>query len=283
MKSWFIATLVVFGIMVPTFAAAQDCKKIDKNPDWMEGITAMKDAYDNQDYDSVLTAARPIYSICPDSPSYLYYLARAFEGKGDVAKAREYIYKASDATYKYATTPQMSQMIWYARYEIDNPERTPEAVEAMKAEIESLKQSSLDLADGASQSENLAEQLESVRNSDKEKLYIGTWTGAGIGIAGLALAAVGAGLFAKDTGEDVLGADSRIESRGDSSFPHKYEKVYVKSTYTTGVALLGAGIGIAVAGAIVTGIMGYQYMHFDDDKSVSVSLGLNQANVSLKF
>lgn len=279
MKTQLVSVFATIGLLLSTQAIAQECNNLDKNDDWLNGLNGMKLSLDDKDYENVLEFGRSIYTICPNSPVYLYYLARAFEGKGDVAKAREYIYKASDSTYSFATDPQIAQQIWYARYEFDYPERTLEAVNTLKAENEILRQRTDELQTGASQSQILVQQLNDSQTQNRDNLYVGTWTGAGIGIAGIALTIAGAVLISKD--DEKFEVSSHQETLPGEYFPHKLETIDVKKNYTTGLALLGTGIGLTVAGSIVTGILGYRYTHCDDSNSVSV--GLNHIAFSMKF
>ncbi len=262
-----IYLLVSAWIVWPSFAFANDCGNINEDETWLNGLDAMKWGLENQDYDLTLDAGRSIYSICPSSPVYLYYLAKAFKAKGDEAKAREYIYKASDSTYEFATQPQISQLIWYERFELDHPEQSAKAVEELKNRVAEL-------------SEKECVDNVVVTDHGKDKLYVGTWAGAGVGISGLALTIVGAVLAAKD--DEKIELKSRREMLEGEQFPHKIQSMDVKKTYTAGLALLGTGIGLTVAGSILTGIMGYQYTHYDE-KPVTVSVGLNHVSFEMNF
>lgn len=267
MKHFILIILAAVGVLWSACALAEECPNINEDETWLNGLDAMKWGLENQDYDLTLDAGRSIYSICPNSPVYLYYLAQAFKAKGDEAKAREYIYKASDATYEFATAPQISQQIWYMHYELDHPELSAQSVEALKEKMNEL---------------SVHEECQTLVTTDhgKDKLFVGTWASAGVGIAGLALTVAGAVLTAMD--DEKIEVKSRRETPDGEFFPHKVQTMDVKKTYTAGLAMLGTGIGLTAAGAILTGIMGYQYTHYDD-KPVSVSVGLNHVGFEMKF
>lgn len=272
MNKWVVTTLAFIGIAFPMLASAQNCKDIDNNSVWMDGITAMKNAYDNQNYEDVLDAARPLYAICPDVPSYLYYIARAFEGKGDVSKAREYIYKASESTYKYATSPQMSQLIWYARYEIDNPEQTKKSVEALKSQNESLNAQVIDLKGDSSKLATTSDMMKSQSIKNRDDLMMGVWIGTGIGGVGVITLATGIGLLASEL-------DNPVTSKSEKT----PKEIQIHNKYIAGWTVLGVGSALAVAGAIVAGIYGYQYTHLSDDVDLSFQISPASASLNLTF
>lgn len=275
----FVVRHISFLIAVVSFlwsasVFAQDCGNINEDETWLNGLDAMKWGLDNEDFDLTLDAGRSINSICPNSPIYLYYLAQAFKGKGDDANARKYIYKASDETFNFATAPQMSQNIWYLRYELDHPDRTEQAVHALEETVQNLKEENAGL-----KSNNAGEDLS--REVQRENLYVGTWIGGGIGLAGVVMAVAGGVLVAID--DNNVDLKERNEFKDEDDALHKIDSYTVKSTYSAGLALLGTGIGFAVAGAIVSGYFGYQYRHLNEESAVSVSLSPNRISVGLTF
>lgn len=273
-----LLTMITF-LLIPSAVFAQNCKNHASNSLFVNGISDMKLALDEHDYDKVLEAGRDIYGICPDSPTYLFYLACAFEGKGDLAKAREYIYKASDNTSVYETQKHMIQQIWYKRYELDNPDRTKPAIDelhkqidSLKTRVDELKQDSDQLEKTSTKTEMMSLKLSENTAVHQDDLMMGVWIGTGIGGTGLAVLAAGIGLLATEI-KNPITSTQELPKR----------KVQIHNEYLAGWTLLGIGSAFTVAGAIIAGIYGYQFTHQNDDTSVAFQISPTSASLRLAF
>jgi hypothetical protein len=237
---------------------------------------ALRVGVETKDYDAALKAAAPLTSICGESPILNYYVGLAMQGSGDDVKALIYFQKASQHMSDFTVPPEISRRIWYARYEGEYPERTEDAVLRRAEENKRLTAQNTDLTEKLSQAERTIENLNlshkvtiDQMHAEAKSRYAATmWTGVGVGIAGI-LVGVGGGLLAY--------------------FSSNNEAAAITPQYISGLAMLGGGIGMTLAGAIVAGIGGYQYTHVGlegtvtDDVSVSFNFTGTGATFGMTF
>ncbi len=104
------------------------------------------------------------------------------------------------------------------------------------------------------------------------------WTGAGVGIGGVLLSAVGGIIMNSGVGEDTYSFEE-FSSSG----------IHITRSnpqYDAGAIILGVGIGAAVAGAIVAGIGGYRYVKTKDENNtldIDLNISLNSASFEMRF
>lgn len=239
-----------------------DCNDLSNNPKWTSQLTILKEQVDSKKYSEAIETSKPLFAICQESPALLYYTGLALQGNGDADRAKVYFQKASEATSGMATEPGISRLIWYARYEAENPNRTKESVEKLNAELEKYK-------------------IQDVQSSYTDQIVLDRykatmWTGIGVGIAGIVLTSVGGALVATQ------------EKSNDKSVV-RGESLKIRGGYLAGWTTLGVGLGLAVAGAITAGIGGYQYTHLEsnnaapDGADLSFHVGLTGAEMRLTF
>ncbi len=276
MKKFIFFTFLFFSLSMGN-AFAQSCDKAGKNPKWVNGLMEMQTQLEAGNNDAVIETARALGGICDSSPIYLYMAAAAFKAKGDVAKARDLIAKASDATYDMATAPNVAQKIWYLKYELEHPELTAESVqakyEALEQQYAAQNENAKAIAKAELEKVNLS--LYEEQDARKNAVSMAMWTGTGIGGAGLAMVITGLVL--------VLKEDKPISINEKSNDNQFYTYGRIEPEYTVGYSLIGAGAGLAVAGAVVAGIFGYQYTHLEEDSTLSFSLSPTSASLSVTF
>lgn len=267
--------LSVWGMPDDAFAQAalsSGCATLAQNQAWNDGIMALRVGVETKDYDAALKAAAPLTSICGESPILNYYVGLAMQGSGDDVKALIYFQKASQHMSDFTVPPEISRRIWYARYEGEYPERTEDAVLRRAEENKRLTAQSTDLTEKLAQAERTIENLNlshkvtiDQMHAEAKSRYAATmWTGVGVGIAGI-LVGVGGGLLAY--------------------FSSNNEAAAITPQYISGLAMLGGGIGMTLAGAIVAGIGGYQYTHvgLEDTVTDDVSVSFNFTGTGATF
>lgn len=259
-----IAVATAFFSAVPTEGFC-DCLHLDSDMEWSRGMNEVKKNYDNKSYDKSLETARKLYKKCDQSPMLNYYVALNLRAKDEMSKALQYIQKASDLTMEVSVSPAAAKAIYDARYEMEHPERTESAILAQKALYEQVSGERDDYRAALESarlklSQDLSFQAEEARRQFGQVM----WTGAGVGIAGVVLTAVGASLGA--TADNTTG-DGRQISMG----------------YLAGWTMFGAGLGMVAAGAIVAGIAGYRYTHVENSVGYAFEIAPNRAAFSLQF
>lgn len=279
-------------ILISSSAFAETCKNLQDDNVWNTGLMEMKKAVDAKDYETALDRGREIYSICPESPSLNYYIGVAQKLKGDDSKALVYFQKASDNTFKYATAPEMSRMIFYARYEAENPERTQEAVDALKKERDAYQNEVQSLKESNARLETIDALAADQMSNDKA-----LWTGVGLGSAGVIAAIVGGVLVATTDAKDQVEFEDFVTKKDGSidygSFENDKKEgkiIYVpkqqysmSSKYIAGWVVMGIGIGLAVTGGVLTGIFGYQKTHPVSKDAISFNVSYNHVGLSFEF
>lgn len=277
-----IIVMVCFGASVYLYSAsakAQSCDNLAENASWADGMSALIYHIDKGEFDKAIEAAKPLFAICPKMPSLNYYTGLAFESQ-DPARALYYFQEAGKNTVEFTTSPAISRSIWYKLYEVEHPERT-------EAAISSLTQNNIRLNEVIAQRDEVIDEqkttihelekelAESAHNTNQMVMYSSEearqefakamWAGTGVGIAGLIMAGAGISMVAFVTNHNDEG--------------HAYS---VSKPYMAGWSLIGIGGGLAVAGAIMAGIAGYQYTHFDvPNTDITISLGGTYRSIGL--
>ena len=247
---------IALSCFISTQAFAGDCSEIANNREWIEGINKLQEYYKAENYDAIIETAKPLFQICGDSPTLLFFTGTAIEKKGETERALIYYTKASENLTAIATNVSVSKSIWYKRYELEHPDRTEDAVAAQNAKIAELEQQQLINSTNTSLDES-------------KKFETILWTGVGVGIAGVALIGTGAGVAAS-------------VQKGDLIRP-KDGKLGIAPKFTTGWALIGTGIGMTVAGAVMAGIGGYHYSKAKSDAVMTFNASPMSASFAMTF
>lgn len=299
-----IASLVLSAFIFFPLTAFADCDDIGSDPDFQKGFKELIKIYESGDYEKTIEAAKPLFAKCKESPAVLYYTGLAFKGQGNIDTAKLYIQKASEALSKYSAEPGISRKIWFDRYEIEHPESTVEAVKARKVMIDAL---TTQVGEVNSQMDEMRQQMDAVK-ADKDAYVQKThdlelavvssgdvtrykdmmWTGAGLGIGGIAVAIVGGAVFAKNNSK--LEIDD-FEFKYKNNDPETKKITGITGTPNNfyrdlGIGLLSAGIGMTIVGAVMAGINGYYYSNLiekDADGKVSFNAGLSSFELNVKF
>ena len=256
------------------------CAELANNTEWIEGIKSVADDYTAGNYKAALkTAKRLSDTICADSPTLLYTEGKIYEAMDDKKRALLHYQKASEATKRYATSEDMAQKIWYARYENEHPDRTEKAVEekAKKiAELENeLNESKAQNNKLSNELSNVSSELESQQMAQIQNAKAWMWSGVGIGIAGIAMLGAGAGLVVANNDKPAdVNIDYGTQIQGNFK---------VKNSYVAGWALIGVGTALIAVGGVLSGYFGYQFTHSKQDNDISFSILPTGASFKMTF
>ena len=248
------------------------CQTLNENATWNTEIVLLTENVKRKDFDAALLNAEKLNEICDRSPIVNYSLGRIYQEKGDEAKAIEYLKRATQNTQEFNIPDSNLQQMWYDRYEAEHPDARPANIEARQKEIAQLH-SDVDAANErtrlvTAERDAKIDELHQLERESHNNYGIGLWTGVGIAGAGVVLAAVGGAMMAvkKDEAVDLGEIDINDNLKPEGS-------AKVKAANTAYMIMLGAGAGLAVAGSIVAGIMGYKYTH-SKDGSETLSFGI---------
>ncbi|MBO4349802.1 MAG: hypothetical protein J6A01_02515 [Proteobacteria bacterium] len=264
------AAAAALFFLLPSQAFA-DCDDISKDEEWRRNLIDVAAFHDHGDYEQSLEIGLKMTSKCDRSPALNYYIASNYQELGDNSKALEYILKASDGTTHMATSKE-----------------NEESIKRKRKELETIVMGET----------SVRTNLIKFKNEYKAAM----WSGIGVAIAGTVLTIVGASLAAipnKDSNskdseitQDPLACDINLptdeyydcilaqtpDPMGETnSSPSKYS-----NTNVAGYAFLGSGLVMLVGGAILGGIYGYKYTHFDED-NVQISFHLTPMSAGLKM
>ena len=264
------------------------CLTLNDNELWNTEIVLLTENVKRKDYDAALMNAEKLNQICDRSPIVNYSIGRIYQEKGDEAKTIEYLRRATKHTSEFNVPDSNLGQIFYDLYEAEHPDARPASIEARKKEIEQLHAD----VDAANERTRLVtaerdakiEELHQFEKETRDNYGIGLWTGVGIAGAGVVLAAVGGTMMAvcdepintKDVKIDL--DDKKVPTGGVTG------NVSINPDYSAYMIMLGVGAGLAVAGGIVAGIMGYKYTHSkDSDETLSFGIAPNGAFMNVTF
>ena len=274
-------TLIVLGLLAISGNALADdsCGSLNSNRKWNRGLQKLVITIQEGNQDSAWEQAKKLAGICSRSPLLNYLTGKIAEKRDDPVNALYYYQKASEYTYVFAVEPEMAQKIWYARYQLENPDRSGEAVSALNERIEELQTEIERLGSVEVRNTVLQSGLsDAYRDTEREALAL-MWSGTGVGIAGLGLLSAGLGIVLTEGNAPVdFDYSSAQDSVHSSSF--QYE---VSRSYILGWTLLGVGSALLVTGTVLAGVYGYRYTHRADGVDYSVWISPSGASLRLEF
>lgn len=239
-----------------------DCTTLDTNTTWRAKFAEFTETFKAQDYDKALKITEELQAICADSPVLNYSIGMTYRSMGDNKTALKHLKKATQNTDTFRVDNDLMTRMYYAQYEVENIDKL-----ATNGKNETIIQ---------------CDDID-VKNYQKRNKIL-MWTGVGMMGAGLAMLG---GLGIKDKNDYFrLDADSKYDS---DTCPGAWRD---EQCYTTtdapisakGWAIAGAGIGLAIAGAFLTGFTGYYYTHPDKvKKDEKVSFNYNISPTSVGF
>ena len=272
----------VCSFVICTSAFADDCLNLAENTPWNEGMTTLSGQMTEKQWDDALKTAENLNAICERSPILNYAMGRIYREKGDDKKALYYMQRATLFTEEFAVKGKTLEQMWFDRYESEHPEARPATIAAREKELEQRTKELEELTTenlklqgdvkAASQGAR-ADLIENIE-AERRRYAAGMWTGVAVAGVGLVLTGVGAYFVASGKNSGVNYDDDKGE----------YGEYNVKDNYGTNWAILGAGIAATIAGAAVTGIMGYFYTHTKEiDTPVSFNISPVSASMTIAF
>ena len=262
-----IATITGSCLAASEALAADPCMTLTENAEWNTLVAQMNQEAKDGQYDQALNTIKKLDEICPNVPSVHYTAGMLYRKKNDNHNAFHHFTIATQNTKQFTVDEDLMKRMWFALYETQHPE----VIDFLNGDTDSAYQKLIQSKDKTIQQYQL--------KSDEDDKYtkIMMWTGAGIGITGVVLAAVGGalmGLFYDEPEYHVVMTDD-VVTLADR-----------KSAYDNGTILLGVGISAAVIGAVFAGIGGYRYVKMkpaSDDFDVSFGMSLNKASLQVRF
>ena len=273
MKKILLIPLIATSYLATTAGAyAQNCYDLDNNPVWLQYFKEFNEQIQAGDNEAALKTTENLQKICNDSPLLNYAISRVYRNLGDHINEVKYLQRATDNAPKFNVREETLKKFWYARYEAEYPEKfvnqsqSEENSQTIRDLNEALEASRKQAADKEHASELMQVKLQYKEENVYKALM---WSGAAIGIAGIALTATGGTLVA-------LNKDDAVNHRGDTA--------KVKGIWGASWGILGAGIAAAIAGATITGYGGFHYVRKKNEKEpLSVNFGSNSIIISGTF
>ena len=267
----YMACAGVCSLLLAWTAYADSCDNLDRNKSWVATFTKLNGALDNKDWNGALDYSKQLEDICDQSPILNYTIAYIHKNKGDNEKYLFYLQKSTQNTERFSVDKDLLDRIWSDKYVAAHPEAHPDNIAALNKNIEDLKN---DLEQEKLKNSDLASTTISKERHFEEQVNIyktPMWIAAGIGIGGLAMAGAGAALVA---------ISDPVNANNTPSNPPKYRENLM---HTSGWILVGVGSGLAISGAIFTGIFGYKYKHFNDRSEVTFNFSPSSASLAISF
>lgn len=270
-----------FGLAFATNAMA-NCEDMG-NSEWKSLSSEMAAQYDAGNYEEALNTGKRLNLICPRSPIVNYMMSEIYSKLGNEVDAALYAKRSTDYILDYQVPQNVNEKIWLRRAEYELPyKKEAESLrlqmadyDQLKAENEALRQDS-NTRLNAVESQAKEDRMKSASLSQKTKnrWNAALWSGVGVTVAGIAVAAGG--------GAMTNNADKVSYSR--STDPDK-SGFTITNKYVAGWVMVGAGSAFAVAGAILTSIAAYKVATIEviDDAQNSNDISLNISPNSVQF
>ena len=247
------------------------CYTLQTNERWRQLFADFSTAYQEKKFDTALELTEQLKTICEASPILNYSIGMTHREMGNNKEALRHYKQAIENTKKFGVSEELLTKFWFARYEMENAEVICKQVDLDACNAKSTQLES-DLNKANTKIQNLND---AIQNDVHRRDAIVMWTGAGIGIAGLAAVGAGAALLAT--------ADKSVTIEPPQQDEQKV-KGKIHTGEITGYAVLGAGIGLTVAGAVMAGIGGYNYTHpITEDVTASWNITPSNIEFGLKF
>lgn len=264
MKKYILHLFLFFAVMViPSLAMAdENCTDLDKNEQWMNGLTELSSLYSAGNYDQLIKKGKSLLDICSVSPTLNYFIAKAYHEKGDAQKELYYLQIGTRNSQHMEVSADVLEKMWKDRIYLEYPEVSPNSVEQLKIENQQLK------------SKMMSDNLNAIDDNSEMVFHYKTmmWSGVGIGSTGLVMLAAGAALVAlqKDSAVEFDPSDNPTRARAGAK-------------YVAGWSLLGAGIAATVVGATLSGLFAYYLTTTKPDDTISLNLSPFSAEMTIHF
>ena len=293
-KIIYLSLICLIGAFVLSSASAfaQDtgastiddaCYSLDSNNEWAVLFSEFSEAYSLNDYQTALEKTTKMKAICVRSPKLNFAIAQTYYQIGDKEKALIYIKDATHYTREFDVGDEIARRMWELRHTLEIGDELAERdaeIARLKGELEAsntrnseLNELNNDLGQKNELHKNqLNDSYEMIRDNAQN-----VWlSGAIIGGVGVVSLATGAGLLATY----YFGNTKKAVKNYDAA----KKKADIDVGYQAAWSLLGIGIGLTAAGAVMAGIGGYQYTHaLSDDVTLSWGVSPMALELSMQF
>lgn len=269
MKKLVGISACALGLTYGASSAFADCSEMG-NSQWQQLNLAMASAFDAGNYEEALNNGKRLSLICDRSPIVNFTMSEIYRRMDNQADAERYAKKATDYISEYPVPQALAERIWMRRAEYELPyKKQLEDLQAKTADYDVVK------ADYEARLE--AEKEAKIRSEYLADNSRGNWWGtlwAGVGImgGGLVMTIVGSVLIVKSDKVEFGTPDEKT----DSGFK-------IRKPYVAGWTLLGLGLASTTFGAIMTGIAGYHYTHFNDQGEEDATVSFDVMPTSVAF
>ena len=278
-KKAFILPAAAAFLVCPSLALAQNsannCNDFDSNSEWQNLMSQFLMQYQNKSQPRpALETALKLNEICDSVPSLNYYIHILYPRIDKPDKAEYHLRRAIQNPGGFGIDASDLENYYYDLYTLTHPGALT------KEEVDKL----VDAKD-KNCTERIKEAVAITPSDDKAHAISKTvmWTGAGIGIAGIAVTVVGGVLLATYPKKELDFTNSGQVSNGDEWNDNNQMRINAYATITGGVVATAIG-------AIMAGIGGYYYtrtkpneMAITDDVTLNWDLGVNSWQVGLTF
>ena len=285
-------------VMTPAIAFAQDgvvpqgtsaiddsCYSLDQNDKWSVLFSEFAEAYSLGDYATALDKTASLKEICVRSPLLNFSIAQTYNQLGDKQAALNYIKDATHYTQEFNVSDDVAKRMWEFRYTLEHADEiTKKEAEIIDAK-QALEASELHVKELNDEIDKVHYQSNSTMGVARDNAKMVWIAGAIVGGVGVAAAATGAGFLAQYYVSNEPAVTFGHKDGGSCSKDNKTGKecAVIQGMYQAGWSLLGVGIGMAVAGAVMAGIGGYQYTHSNDNVAFSVGVSPASFDFSMQF
>ena len=278
MRNYLQVVGIAASLALPAVGYAQDasgqgaapaiddaCYSLDQNDTWAVVFSEFTEAYSLNDFKTALEKTTQLRQICSRSPVLNFAIAQTYNQLGDKKMAVTYIRNAITNTKEFSVSDELVKRMYDFNYELEHADEFA----AKQKELEEYKTA---LKNTDTRLQELTKELESSHSDSVESLKKNAkhvWiAGAIVGGVGIAAVGAGAGFLAYSYFTDY----KPVELKENNT------KAKVRTPFTAGWALLGVGLGLTAAGAVMAGIGGYQYTHITSD-DVTLSWGVSPKSV----
>ena len=253
------------------------CQGLENNEAWTKEFTQLTANYKANEYQAALKNAEVLNTICDRSPILNFSIGRIYRELGDDIKGLYFMQRATMFTEEFLVRGELLERMWYERYEVEHADAREENIAKRKKQIEELQAENEQLKAGIQQRDTEMLEYKAQTALDRNTALLnershyaaGLWSGVGIGGLGVVLAVTGGALMYKEKDNAVEFSDSE-------------RKAWPKTMTYLYTSMFAAGIGMAVAGAVVSGIMGYYYARLPSTQD-EPALAVSPAGLSLNF
>ncbi|MBO4349345.1 MAG: hypothetical protein J6A01_00160 [Proteobacteria bacterium] len=274
MNKTFTALLSCLLTLAFSSQAVADCSEMEGD-EWDVLIQEMATAYEQDQLEEALTAAKRLTLICNRSPVVNFTMSEIYRKMGNEQESYNSVKRATEYMLDYPVPQALTEKIWMRRAEFDLPYK--KQLEDLQNQLNTntgefgsrLKQADEELAKLTNERDELQERNQQLLESQMKMLQMTKWIGAGTAIGGTVIAAVGAG---------IMGA---YYSKAHDKYGENWNDFDKKDAMVHGgIAMLTTGIGLGVAGSAVAIFAYIKSLRLESANAESFNNGNSSENLA---